>query len=65
VVDDAVRPALADRHVEGGEDEIGPEVVGHRPAGDAAAEDIQHHGQVEEPRPGRDAREILSTNAPA
>jgi hypothetical protein len=54
MVDDAVGPAPADGHVERRQNQVGPEVVGHRPADDAAAERVQHHGQVEEARPGRD-----------
>ena len=45
VMDDVARPALAERHVEGVEDELAAEVLGHRPADNAAAERVQHDGR--------------------
>ena len=40
------------------EHELGAQVRRHRPADDAAAPDIEHDGQVEEARPGRDVGDV-------
>ncbi len=58
VMDDAIGSALPERHVEGIEHEAGAQVVGHGPADHAPAEDIQHDGEIKEPGPGRDVRDI-------
>ena len=47
-MDDVARPALAERHVEGVQHELAAQVLGHRPADNAAAERVQHDGQIEE-----------------
>jgi hypothetical protein len=38
---------LGDRHVEGVQDQVGAQVVGHRPADDPAGEAVQHDREVE------------------
>ena len=58
MVDDGVRAALLDGHVECVEHEFGAPALGHRPArpresGDSAAEHVEHDGQVQESRQGR------------
>jgi hypothetical protein len=39
--------ALSDGHVQGVQDQLGAEVVGHRPADDPAGERVQDHGEVQ------------------
>jgi hypothetical protein len=39
--------ALRDRHVERVQDELGAQVVGHRPAHDPPRERVQDHRQIE------------------
>jgi hypothetical protein len=39
--------ALGDGHVQGVQDQLGAEVVGHRPADDPAGERVQDHGEVQ------------------
>jgi hypothetical protein len=51
VVDDILRPARCQRHVQRIEHELGVQGRRHRPADDAAAERIECDGQVEEARP--------------
>jgi len=51
-------PARVERHVQRAEDELGPEVVGHRPADDPAAAGVQDDRQIEPPLPGRDIRHV-------
>ena len=59
VMDDALRwPASPDRHVDGFDDQLAAEMIGHRPADDAPAVDVEHHRQIEEPRPGRDIGDV-------
>ncbi len=58
VMDDAIGSALPKCHVESIEHEAGAQVVGHGPADHAPAEDIQHDGEVKQPGPGRDVRDI-------
>ena len=58
MVDHAVGPTLPERHVEGIEHELCAQVVGHGPADHAAAEGIQHDGEVQEPGPGGDVGDV-------
>ena len=58
VVDHAVGATLPERHVEGVEHELRAQVVSHGPADHAAAEGIQHDGEVQEPRPGGDVGDV-------
>ena len=58
MVNHAVGPALREGHVQCVEDEVGFEVRGHRPADDPAPEDIQHDGEIGEPGPGRNVRDV-------
>jgi len=54
----AVAAAGADRHPERVQDELGLEVVAHRPADDPAAVDVLDGGEEEEALPGLDVLEI-------
>src|SRR6202035_4184822 len=47
VMDDAVRPSLADRHFQRIQHQLGAQMIGHRPADDLAAPGIQHDGEVQ------------------
>ena len=58
MVNDPFRPASPDRHVQGIDHQLGPQVGGHRPAHHAAAEGIHHYGQIQKPRPGPDVGDI-------
>ncbi len=59
VVDEARgRATPRDRHVERVEDELGPQVAGHRPAHDRPGERVDHDRDVEEARPGRDVGDV-------
>ena len=57
-VNDGLGPAIAQRHVEGAQHELGPQVRGHRPPDHAPAERIQRDGEVEEPGPGRNVGDV-------
>ena len=57
-MDDVLRPARCQRHVQGIEHELGVQAGGHRPADDAAAERIECDGQVEEAGPRRNVGDI-------
>ena len=52
------RPALADRHVQRVEDQLGPEMRRHRPADHPAAPGVEDDGEVQEAGPGRDVRDV-------
>ena len=43
------RAAVVDRHVQGIENQLGPQVVRHRPADHLSGEGVEHEGQVEPP----------------
>ena len=58
MVNDPFRPASPDRHVQGIDHQLGPQVGCHRPAHHAAAEGIHHYGQIQKPRPGPDVGNI-------
>src|ERR1700722_5145059 len=58
VVNDAGRIAPVNRHIQRIEYELGAQVIRHGPANDAAAARIQHDGDVQESRPGRNIRDI-------
>jgi hypothetical protein len=47
-----------ERHLEGVEHQLGPEMVGHRPARHHPAKGVDHHGQEEKPGPGRDVSDV-------
>ena len=47
VMDDAVRPALTDRHLQRVQHQFGRQMVGHRPADNLAAPGIQNHCEIE------------------
>ena len=63
MMDHLARPTLAEGHVEGVENQLGSQVIGHRPADDPAAPDIHDDCQIEKARQGRDIGEILSANS--
>ena len=52
-MDDTPRLALPDRHVHRVDDELGLEVVSHRPSDDPAAEGVQDDRQIQESGPSR------------
>ena len=54
----AVAASLADRHPERVEDEIGVQVVAHRPADDSAAEEVLDGGEEEEALSGLDGLQV-------
>ena len=54
MVNDALRFALRDRHVHRVDDKLRLEIMPHCPADDPSREGIEHDGQVDEARPGRD-----------
>ncbi len=58
MVDDVGGSPLPDGHLQRVEHELRPQVVGHCPTDHAAAERIEHDGQVEEPRPSRDVGDV-------
>jgi hypothetical protein len=58
MMDHVARPTLAEGHVHGIQDQLGSQVVGHRPADDPAAPDIQDDRQIEKPRRGRDVGDV-------
>ena len=58
VVDHTGRPPLSQRHVERVQHELGAQVVRHRPADDPSAPRIDHHRQIQEPRPRRHVRDV-------
>lgn len=45
-------PAPPEGHLDGVDDELGTDVVGHRPAHNSAAEGVEDHGQVDLAVPG-------------
>ena len=58
MMDDRMRSALPERHVQGVEHEFGAQMVGHRPADHAPAEGIEHHGEEQESGQGRDVGKV-------
>jgi hypothetical protein len=58
VVDDIGRLALPQRHAERVQHQLCAEMVRHRPADDAAAERIEHDGEVKKPGQSRDERDV-------
>jgi hypothetical protein len=58
VVNDIGRPALTDRHVQRGQNQLRPQVGLHRRTDDPVAEGVQKHGQIQELRRGRDERDV-------
>jgi len=52
--------AKAQSHVEGSFDQLGAQVVSHRPAHDATGEEVDDDGQVEPAFPGADVRDVGS-----
>src|SRR5215472_13192656 len=52
VMNHAISAPLPERHVERLEHQLGAQRGLHRPAHDPAAENVEHHGQIEEAGPG-------------
>src|SRR3954451_8665672 len=63
MMDHVSRPTLTEGHVQGIQNQLGSQMVGHRPADHPAAPDIYDDRQIEEARRGRDVGEILSANS--
>jgi hypothetical protein len=51
VVDDSVRSACCERHIQSAQYQLGQQVRAHGPAHYLAAEYIEHHGEVQESLP--------------
>jgi hypothetical protein len=51
-MDDPLRPALPEGHVQRGQHQLGPQMRGHRPADHPPAPGIEHDREVEKPGPG-------------
>ena len=58
VVDDPGGPASPERHFDRFDDQLGAEMLGHRPADDAPTVGIEHHREIEEARPRRDIGDV-------
>ena len=58
VVDHILRPALPDCHFKRIEDELGAQMIGHRPADDLAAPGVQHDRKVEKARERGNERDV-------
>ena len=58
MMNDRVRASLSEGHVQRVEHQLGAQVIGHRPAHHAAAEHIEHHGEIDEPGRGRDVGDV-------
>ena len=58
MMDDGVGSALRERHVEGTEHQLGPQVRLQGPADDASRPDIEHAGEVEQAGPRRDVGDV-------
>lgn len=57
-MDDVLRPSAENRHIERFENEVGTQMIGHRPTKDAPAVRIKDHGQIQKAAPGRDVRDV-------
>ena len=58
MMDHLARPTLAEGHVEGIENQLGSQMVGHRPANHPAAPDIQDDREIKEARHGRNVGDV-------
>jgi hypothetical protein len=58
MMDHIARPTLAEGHIQGVHNQLGSQVVRHRPADDPAAPDIHDDRQIEEARRGRNVGDI-------
>ena len=58
MMDHLSRPTLAEGHVQGIQNQLGSQMVRHRPTDDPAAPDIHDDCQVEEARRGRDVGDV-------
>lgn len=53
------RTAVPDRHLERAHDQLGAQVISHRPTDHPATEDVEDDGQIEKALPlGRDVRDV-------
>jgi hypothetical protein len=57
-MNDPGRLALPQRHAERVQDQLGAQMARHRPADDAAAEGVEHDGEVKKPGQSRDERYV-------
>lgn len=62
VMDDRVRAALPEGHVQRVEHELGAQVGGHGPADHTPTAGIEHDRQVQEARPSRDVGDVRHRN---
>ena len=58
MMDHVSRPALSEGHIQRIQNQLGSQVVGHRPADHPAAPDIHDDRQIEEARRGRDVEKL-------
>ena len=58
MMDHLARLTLAEGHVEGVQNQLGSQMVGHRPADDPAAPDIHDDRQIEKSRGGREVSDV-------
>jgi len=59
VVDQSpARSPLPQRHLDGFDNQLRPQVFGHRPTNNPATIDIEYDGQIEEAHPGRHIRDV-------
>ena len=58
MMDHLARPTLAEGHVQGVHNQLGSQMVRHRPTDDLAAPDIHDDRQIEEAHRGRDVGNV-------
>jgi hypothetical protein len=58
MVNDLLRLALGDSHVQRGEHQVSGHLLADRPADDTAAPHVQHDSQKDEARPRRNIRQV-------
>ncbi len=58
MVDDVLRPALPERHLQRIQNQLRTQVIGHAPAHNAPAEGIQHDGEIQKTGPGRNVGDV-------
>src|ERR1039457_2719317 len=58
VMNHPCRPSLRNRHIQGGQHQLGVQVIAHRPAHDLARIHVQDHRQIQKPGPRRDIGRI-------
>jgi len=58
MMNDILRPPFPESHFERVEDELGFQIVGHRPSDDLTVEDIENDSQIKKAGPGRHVRDV-------